>query len=146
MAGLISVKDVMTKDIQKIKTDTTVQEAVATMTKYDISSVIVTQKDKPVGIITHKDLLIKVLQPRIPTANLTARGVMSPTVTTIKEDASLEEAAKLMTRKGLKKLVVIRDDKLVCIITSMDIIKEEPKLVNLLEGLLKSCTPNAEKP
>jgi predicted transcriptional regulator len=52
----------------------------------------------------------------------------------------LEEAAKLMTKKGLKKLIVVRNDKLVGIITSMDIIKAEPKLVDLLEDLLKSCS------
>jgi CBS domain-containing protein len=109
------------------------------MAKYDISSVVVAQKDKPVGLITHKDLLTKVLQSRIPPDELVAREVMSTTPVTIEEETSLEEAAKLMTRKRLKKLIVIRNDKLVGIITSMDIIKAEPKLVDLLEDLLKSC-------
>jgi CBS domain-containing protein len=145
MAGLISVKDIMVKDVKKVRTDTNLQEVVATMIKFDISSVVVAQKDKSVGLITHKDLLTKVLQSRIPPANLVAREVMSTPVVTIKEDASLEEAAKLMTKKGLKKLVVVRDDKLVGIITSMDLIKAEPKLINLVEGLLKSCVPKPEK-
>jgi CBS domain-containing protein len=143
MAGLFSVKDIMIKDVKRVRTDTSVQEVVATMAKYDISSVVVAQKDKPVGLITHKDLLTKVLQSRIPPADLVAREVMSTSLVTVKEETSLEEAAKLMARKGLKKLIVVRNDKLVGIITSMDIIKAEPKLVGLLEDLLKSC---ASKP
>ena len=145
MAGLFSVKDIMVKDVKRVRTDTSVQEVVATMAKYDISSVIVAQKDKPVGLITHKDLLTKVLQSRIPPADLVAREVMSTSLVTIQEEASLEEAAELMTKKGLKKLVVVRDNKLVGIITSMDVIKAEPKLVSLLEDLLKSCASRPAK-
>jgi len=144
-AGLLSVKDIMIKDVKRVRTDTSVQEVVATMAKYDISGVVVAQKDKPVGLITHKDLLAKVLQSRIPPADLVAREVMSTSPVTIKGEASLEEAAELMTKKGLKKLIVVRNDKLVGIITSMDIIKAEPKLVGLLEDLLKSCAPKSAK-
>jgi len=145
MAGLFSVKDIMVKDVKRVRADTSVQEVVATMTKYDISSVVVAQKDKPVGLVTHKDLLTKVLQSRIPPADLVAREVMSTSPVTIEEETSLEEAAKLMTKKGLKKLIVVRNDKLVGIVTSMDIIKAEPKLVGLLEDLLKSCSSKLGK-
>jgi len=145
MAGLFSAKDIMVKDVKRVRTDTNVQEVVATMAKYNISSVVVAQKDKPVGLISHKDLLTKVLQSRIPPDELVAREVMSAPAVTIEEETSLEEAAKLMTQKGLKKLIVVRNGKLVGIITSMDIIKTEPKLVGLLEDLLKSCASKPAK-
>ena len=57
MSGLISVRDAMTKPVKVVRTDTSVQEIVATMLKFDISSVVVVQKDIPVGLVTHKDLL-----------------------------------------------------------------------------------------
>jgi len=107
------------------------------MNKFNISSVIVVQEERPVGIITHKDIMSKIVQPRIPPEAVTAREVMSSPIVTIIEDASIEEAAKLMAKKRIKKLPVVRDDKLVGIITSMDVVREAPKLAELMESLLK---------
>jgi len=137
LAGLMLVRDVMTKEPRVVRRDTSVQEVVATMNKFDISSIIVVQEKRPVGIITHKDIISKLVQPRIPPDAVTALEVMSTPVVTIHEDASIEEAARLMARKHIKKLAVIRDDELVGIITSADLVREEPKLTRLLEELLK---------
>jgi len=138
MAGIVLVRDVMTKNPRVVRHDTSVQEVVATMTKFDISSVIVVQEERPVGIITHKDIVSKLVQPRIPPDAVTAREIMATPVVTIDENASVEEAARLMTRKNIKKLPVVRDNKLVGIITSMDLVREEPRLTALMEELLKS--------
>ena len=139
MAGMLSVRDAMTRDVKVVREDTTMQEVIATMLKFDISSVVVVQKERPIGLITHKDILTRVLQPELLPATLTARNVMSASLVTIGEEASLEEAAKLMVRKRFKKLPVVRDGKLVGIITSMDLAREEPKLTRLFEDLLKYC-------
>jgi CBS domain-containing protein len=122
------VRDVMTKNPKVVRRDTSVQEVVATMNKFDISSIIV----------THKDIVSKIVQQRIPPDAVTAREVMSSPIVTINEDASTEEAAKLMTRKHIKKLPVVRDDKLVGIITTMDLVREAPKLAALMEDLLRA--------
>lgn len=138
MAGMVLVRDVMTKNPKVVRRDTSVQEIVATMNKFDISSVIVVQEERPVGIVTHKDIVSKVVQPRIPPDALKAIEVMSTPVVTISEDASIEEAARLMSRKRIKKLVVISNEKLVGIITSMDLVRVEPKLTALIESILKA--------
>jgi CBS domain-containing protein len=139
MAGILTVREVMTPDVKVVREDTSVQEVVATMIKFDISSVVVVQKERPIGMITHQDILSKVLQPSFVPATLTARNVMSTGLVTIGEEASLEEAARLMVKKRFKKLPVLRDGKLVGIITSMDIVREEPKMTKLLEDMLKYC-------
>ena len=138
LAGLMLVRDVMTKNPKVVRRDTSVQEVVATMNKFDISSVIVVQEERPVGIVTHKDIVSKIVQPRIPPDAVTAREVMSSPIVTISEDASTEEAAKLMARKHIKKLPVVRDDKLVGIITTMDLVRAAPKLAAMMEVLLKA--------
>jgi CBS domain-containing protein len=137
MAGMIIIRDVMTKDPKVVRRDSSVQEVVATMNKFDISSIIVVQEKKPVGIITHKDIISKIVQPRIPPDAVTAREIMSTPVVTISEDASMEEAARLMVKKRIKKLPVVRGDELIGIITSADLVREEPKLAEMLENLLK---------
>ncbi|MGD0159087.1 MAG: CBS domain-containing protein [Candidatus Bathyarchaeia archaeon] len=142
MAGMLSVRDAMTRDVKVVREDTTMQEVIATMLKFDISSVVVVQKDRPIGLITHKDIMERVLQMELLPAALTARNVMSASLVTIGEDASLEEAARIMVKKGFKKLIVVQDGKLVGLITSMDIAREEPKLTKLFEDLLKYCPKN----
>ena len=138
MAGLMLVRDVMTKNPKVVRRDTSVQEIVATMNKFDISSVIVVQEERPVGIVTHKDIVSKIVQPRIPPDAVTAREIMSSPIVSIGEDASTEEAAKLMSRKHIKKLPVVSNGKLVGIITTMDLVREAPKLAALMEDLLKA--------
>lgn len=137
MAGMIIIREVMTKNPKVVRRDSSVQEVVATMNKFDISSIIVVQEKKTVGIITHKDIISKIVQPRIPPDAVTAREIMSTPVVTISEDASMEEAARLMVKKRIKKLPVVRGDELVGIITSADLVREEPKLAEMLESLLK---------
>ena len=137
MAGLMLVRDVMTKEPRVVRRDTSVQEVVATMNKFDISSVIVVQEKRPVGIITHKDIISKIVQPRIPPDAVKAIEIMSTPIVTINEDATIEEAAKLLEKKHIKKLAVVRGNELVGIITSTDLVREEPKLTELLEELHK---------
>ena len=112
----------------------------ATMTKFDISSIIVAQEERPVGIVTHKDIVSKVVLPRIPPDALKAIEVMSTPVVKINEDASIEEAAALMAKKRIKKLIVVsgNSDKLVGIITSTDIVKAQPTLITFIEKSMKT--------
>ena len=126
MAGIILIKEAMTKDVKKVRTDTSMQEVIATMLKFDISSVVV-QKDKPIGLITHKDILLKMIKPGILPNVLTAINIMSTPIITVREEQSIDEAAKLMAEKGLKKLPIVKNDKLVEIITSTGIIREQPE-------------------
>jgi len=79
----------------------------------------------------------KIVQPRISPDVVTAREIMSTPVVTISEDVSIDEAVRLMSKKNVKKLPVVTDHKLVGIITSLDLVREEPKLIKLMEDLLK---------
>jgi CBS domain-containing protein len=138
MAGLILVRDVMTKEPRVVRRDTSVQEVVATMNKYDISSIIVVEEKRPVGIVTHKDIISKLVQARIPPDAVTAREVMTSPTVTINEESSIDEAARLMSKKHIKKLIVTRNNnELVGIITSSDLVREAPKMTELLDQLLK---------
>ncbi|HKZ94174.1 MAG TPA: CBS domain-containing protein [Candidatus Bathyarchaeia archaeon] len=137
MAGLIMVRDVMTKEPRVVRRDTSVQEVVATMNKFDISSIIVVEEKRPIGIVTHKDIISKLVQARIPPDAVTAREVMTTPVVAINEDISIDEAARLMAKKRIKKLIVTRNNELVGIITSSDLMREAPKLTKLLDELLK---------
>jgi CBS domain-containing protein len=137
MAGIVLVRDVMSKDVKVVRPDTTIKEVVATMNKFSIGSIIVVQGDRPVGIITERDILRRLVEPCLAPEALTARQIMTSPVFTISETANIEETAKLMARKNVKRLPVTDDDKLVGMITYTDIVAEVPTLLSILEELVR---------
>ncbi|MGQ9640562.1 MAG: CBS domain-containing protein [Candidatus Bathycorpusculaceae bacterium] len=137
MASIVLVRDVMSKDVKVVRPDTNVKEVVATMDKFDIGSIIVVQGERPVGIITERDILRRLVGPSLAPETLTARHVMTSPVVTINEMTSIEEAAKLMAKKKVKRLPVMSDDKLVGILTFTDIVFKMPTLLSLLEEIVR---------
>ncbi|MBX5328510.1 MAG: CBS domain-containing protein [Candidatus Bathyarchaeota archaeon] len=137
MASIILVRDVMSKDVRVVRPDTTVKEVVATMNKFNIGSIIVTQADRPVGIITERDILRRLVEQCLAPETLTARQIMTSPVTTINENTTIEEAAKLMAKKRIKRLPVTNNNKLVGIVTFTDIVTKVPTLLSILEELVR---------
>jgi len=143
LTGILLVRDVMTKDVRVVRPDTSVKEVVAVMNKFDIGSIVVVQGDRPVGIITERDILKRIVEPCLTPETVTARQIMTSPVVTIDENASINEAAKLMAKKGIKRLLVTRNnDELVGIVTFTDIVTKVPDLLSILEELVR---PHARK-
>jgi CBS domain-containing protein len=138
MASLVSVRDIMSKNVKVVRPDTTAQEVVATMSKFDISSIIVVQGERPVGIITLRDILSKVVVQCLAPQALTARQIMSSPLVTIQESATVEEAVNLMIQQKIKTLPVMDDNKLAGVLTHTDIVFEVPDMVSVLRSLCRT--------
>jgi CBS domain-containing protein len=120
------VKDIMTKMVVTIEADKSVAEATALMTKNNVSNLIVMDGISPIGIVTERDFVRKVLaKNKLPTINISE--IMSSPLRVIDPDAPIKEAARKMIRKGIRRLPVIQDNKLVGIITTTDIAKQLSK-------------------
>ncbi|MEM3640836.1 MAG: CBS domain-containing protein [Candidatus Bathyarchaeia archaeon] len=137
MAGIVLVRDAMSKDVKVVRPDSSVREVVATMNKFDIGSIVVVQGDRPVGIITERDILRRIVEPCLAPETLTARQVMTSPAVTINENTSIDEAAKLMAKKGVKRLLVTDNEKLVGILTFTDIVTKVPDMLSILEELVR---------
>jgi CBS domain-containing protein len=137
MATIVIVRDIMSKNVRVVRPDTSVQEVVATMNKFNIGSIIVVQGERPVGIITERDILKRQVEPCLAPETLTARHIMSSPVITIDENMSIEEAARLMAKKRAKRLPVMNNSKLVGIITYTDIVFKVPAMLSVLEELVR---------
>jgi CBS-domain-containing membrane protein len=131
------VRDVMTKAVKTARIDTSVRDAARKMNKFFIGSILIIDKNKLVGILTERDILRSVVEQGIDSSIIKVKDIMSSPVITIYPDTSIEDAAQLMVKKQIKKLPVVDDGKLVGIVTSMDLMKAGPTLVNLLEDLLR---------
>jgi CBS domain-containing protein len=137
MAGIVLVRDIMSKEVRVVRPDTSVKEVVATMNKFDIGSIVVVQGDRPVGIITERDILRRLVEPCLAPETLSARQIMSSPVLTINETANIEETAKLMARKRVKRLPVVNNGKIVGMITYTDIVAKVPTMLSILEELVR---------
>jgi len=82
------------------------------MLKNNVNCVIVTENNNPIGIISERDLLEKIVKPRRPPDKILAKEIMSMPVITIEPDKPLVEALKTMRTTGIKNVAVFRNGKL----------------------------------
>jgi signal-transduction protein with cAMP-binding, CBS, and nucleotidyltransferase domain len=92
------------------------------MSSANVGCLIIVSGDRPIGILTERDLVKKVIARGIDPRNLLVAEIMSAPVVSIEPDASLREAAALMLRSGVKRMPVIFQGKLVGIITDTDLV------------------------
>ena len=136
MAATLLVRDVMTKDVKVIGPDSSVHQVVAAMNKYNIGSIIVVKDDRPDGVISERDILRRVVEPCLSPETITAKQIMTSPVITISESASVDEVIKLMAEKRVRKIPVMKKDKIVGIITYTDVLSKVLSIISILGELI----------
>ncbi len=138
MASNVAVKDIMTKDVHVVGNDTSVAEVVEAMAKNDLSFVIVEMSGKPTGIITEHDIIVRLVTQGIAPSSVIARMVYTNPIFTIDEDATIEEAVKLMKHWGVKHLPVTgKEGELVGVLTAENVLFAFPSTISALEELYR---------
>lgn len=129
------VREIMNKDVKTIEPDESVQEAAAKMSRHSIGSLIVIKGGSLQGIITERDILSKVVAKSLDASSTKVSNIMTKAVVMISPDRDIEDAAEVMVEKDIKKLPVLKGDKLIGIVTSMDIVVAQPKLMKQMAAL-----------
>ncbi len=128
------VKDVMSSPVITVHENEPVDKVAQLMDKYKLGCIIVTSKDgKPLGIITERDLVVRVLAKNLLPSKLKAKDVMSSPLITIGPDAKINEAARMMSRLNIRRLGVIYRGELVGIVSSKDILAVTPELIEIIQ-------------
>jgi CBS domain-containing protein len=121
------VKGIMSRDVVTITPEASMAEAAGIMGEKHIGSLIVTKYDTPVGIVTERDLLSKVLALEKDLKEEKVETVMSYPLVTIGPTAKIKEAAQMMIRKK-GRLAVFDCGKLVGIVTASDLVRSLPEV------------------
>jgi CBS domain-containing protein len=121
------VKEIMTKDVFTITPEASMAEAAVAMGEKHIGSLIVEKYETPVGIVTERDLLTKVLAPGKDLEIEKVETAMSYPLMTICLSAKIKEAARAMIKKK-GRLAVFDCGKLEGIVTASDLIKSLPDI------------------
>lgn len=134
------VREVMNKNVVVGKAELNIKEACDVMIKFNIGSLLITDDQKILGILTPKNIVKAIANGRDPEKTL-VDSIMTKKVITIEPDKELEEAVDLMVENRIKKLPVVENGKLVGIISASDIITIEPRLIESIASLLSVKTP-----
>ncbi|HOQ09180.1 MAG TPA: CBS domain-containing protein [Syntrophomonadaceae bacterium] len=141
-------RDIMTREVITVKPKDRVDEVARLLVDHKISGIpVVDEENHVVGIITEKDLIVKASELRVPfyitlfdsiiflenpirfnndLKKYTAVNVedaMTKQVVTVEEDTEVSEVAKIMQNKRINRVPVVRNGKLVGIITRNDVLK-----------------------
>jgi CBS domain-containing protein len=120
-AKTMTIADVMTKSVISVDVSVTINDAAKMMEDAKVGAVIVMENNTPVGIVTDRDFAVKVVAHAY---NITTsvKQIMSSPLFSINSDESVRTAADLMHDRGIRKLPVTDNEKIVGIITATDIV------------------------
>ena len=128
----ILVRDIMSRPPITAKETETVAGVSKLMGKHDIGCVIIVDKaGNPAGIITERDIVQRVAARNVLPSELKVAQTMSKPVATISPGATVNDAAKFMNHRKIRRLAVIDQGKLVGIVTMKDILQVTPAIIDL---------------
>jgi CBS domain-containing protein len=116
----VLIRELMTETVVTAPPERTVREIAEMMRERNVGSVVLIDDDRPVGFLTDRDLTVSVLADGRDLGDHAADHASSPVITANAE-MQVEEAAELMVRHGVRRLVIVDGERLIGILTLDDI-------------------------
>ena len=132
----MTIEKIMTKSIITGNISNTLSEIAEIMKKYDIGFLPISDKDKIIGVITDRDIIVEALSNKASENDLIDKYIIS-NIITIEQNKTVEEAIDLMGNKKVRRLIVIDNNKITGIISLADIIKLNIDQNLIVENLKK---------
>ncbi|MCS7097886.1 MAG: CBS domain-containing protein [Candidatus Methanomethyliaceae archaeon] len=142
----IRVEDVMTRDLVTLPESSSARDVAIAMSGKRIGSVIIVHEGNPVGIITERDLIERVLAKGLDPDKVISKDIMSSPLFVIDPKVGIMEAARKMASLNIRRLIVVDRGKMVGIITSSDILSAAPEMIEILmESAREILTPERKE-
>ena len=120
-----SIRDVMTSDPYTIDAGKSVAYAAKMMRDEDVGVAPIVESDKLVGMLTDRDIAVRVVAEGKDPERVTVREVASKQVVTVDPQQDLEEALRIMARHQVRRLPVVEEDgRLVGVVAQADVARE----------------------
>jgi CBS domain-containing protein len=115
-------KDIMTTQVMTVKSDTSIKEAMKLLVGIEISGLIVTDdQNNIVGVVTERDLMVA--YDFLKELKAPLRDYMNTHILSVVEDTPVEEISKLLVQGDIRRVPVLKDSKVVGVISRRDILK-----------------------
>ena len=114
------LKQIMDDSVLSVNSTVPAYEAAKLMEESKTGAIVVLENQVPVGLVTNRDLSIKLIAHSYP-SDTPLRRIMSAPLISISPQTDLQTAAELMTSRKIRKLPVIEDDEVIGIIVASEI-------------------------
>lgn len=123
----MQVREIMTTDVQSVSSDTDLVTVARYMRDLNVGSIPVVEGEQLIGIITDRDIVIRVLAEGRQVQQETVGTHVTPNPTTITPDQNVNEAAQMMAREQIRRLPVVEGGRLIGWLSLGDIAVESGK-------------------
>ena len=117
-----AVRNVTSKPLITVDGEASPQDAILLMVEKDIGALPVTEKGKPVGMVTERDVMKKCC-PQASCREVKVREIMSKPLVTVNSETPIDVAVQIMTDKNIRRLLVTEGEKIVGIVTLKDLMR-----------------------
>lgn len=139
----MTLAECCSKDVVMASPESSVVEAARLMEERNVGSIIVTEEERPVGIVTDRDITLRVIAQGKKPEETTIRDVMTPDPVTLNGNMEIFEAIEYVTREGIRRLPIVESDgRLVGIITLDDVIGILGKEMSNVSEAIEKNRPN----
>jgi len=135
----LKVKDVMVTNLITIEAGATAKKAAELMDKHDIGCLIVVSYGNPVGIVTERDMLRRILLQKRDLGKTRIGNVMSAPLIASSPQTDIRDAIRLMNERRIKKLPVIEEGQLVGLVSLTDVMRSLAYFEHVISSLCARC-------
>jgi len=135
----LKVKDVMVTNLITIEAAATVKKAAELMDKHDIGCLVVVSYGNPVGIVTERDMLRRVLLQKRDLAKTKVGNIMSAPLIASNPQTDIRDAVGLMNERRIKKLPVIEEGQLIGLVSLTDVMRSLAYFEHVISSLCARC-------
>jgi CBS domain-containing protein len=115
----MKIREVMTRAVETVRPDQTLQEAAAKMKSLDVGPIPVTEGDRLVGMLTDRDIVVRAVAEGRDSRTTKVRDAMTSDVVCCKEDDDVKDAAAKMKDRQIRRIVVVDAQQRVAGIVSL---------------------------
>jgi CBS domain-containing protein len=116
-----SISEVMTRDVRATEPSTTIADAAKTMASEDIGPIPVVEGGRIVGIVTDRDIVVRVVAAGKDPNSTTVGEIASSDMVTVAPDDDIDDALTMMAQNQVRRLPVVEGDRLVGIVAQADV-------------------------
>lgn len=132
----MNIENLMSKQVIIGSVTNTLSEIATIMKKYDIGFLPISDKNKIVGIITDRDIVINAISNNCSQNDVIDKYIVRKIIT-IEQDKSIEDAIKLMGDEKIRRLIIVKNDKITGILSLSDIINSDINKDLIIDNLKK---------
>lgn len=131
--AVVPVEDIMSTPVITALESDSIEAVAKLMDEHNVGSIVVVDDEgRPTGVITERDIVLRVATRSLSAIEVTAKSAMSSPLVTIELKADIKKAAAIMQRENVGRLVIMHKGEMVGIVSDRDIVAITPSLIEII--------------